>query len=291
MKKYLRTLTITSIGFLLSGCMPLPSPGGASTSGEPEPTDTTQVPPEPTGTTTETPSGDYYASITDSMNGEELKTALYNIIHPKKCQTNYDYVWNYLWYSDVGHPETPYGKSLDDILAYYRGTIASKTDMNKEHVWPKSRGGALIEGDPHMVRPTLTSDNSDRGNSFYVEGMNSDTNGWDPKAAGMNEDYRGDCARIIFYCAVQEMNTLTLVDKDTDSASNKTMGKLSDLLKWNLQYAVQQSEKNRNDILSGKMQSYGWTFDFNRNPFIDHPEYACRIWGSTNSTTRQICGM
>ena len=290
MKKYIRTIALTSIGFLLSGCLPLPTPGG-DTSNPSEPSDTSVPTSSPTPTSSVEPSDDYYASISDSMTGNELKTALYNLIHPAKATTNYDYVWNYLWYSDVGHPETPSGKSLDDILAYYRGTIASKTDMNKEHVWPKSRGGSFIEGDPHMVRPTLTSDNSDRGNSFYVEGMNDDKDGWDPKAAGMNEVYRGDCARIIFYCAVQEMNTLTLVDSNNDSVSNRTMGKLSDLLKWNLQYAVQQSEMNRNDILSGRMMSYGWTFNFNRNPFIDHPEYACRIWGSTNSTTRQICGM
>ena len=61
------------------------------------------------------------------------------------------------------------------------------------------------------------------------------------------------------------------------------MGKLSDLLKWNKNYAVQDRERIRNE---GAQSLQG-----NRNPFIDHPEYACRIWGNTNSTTRQICGM
>ena len=73
------------------------------------------------------------------------------------------------------------------------------------------------------------------------------------------------------------------------------MGKLSDLLKWNLQYAPNRSkdaalalrvEQNRNQIIGIETRGQG-----NRNPFIDHPEYACKIWGSTNSTTKQICGM
>lgn len=250
----------------------------------------------PTSTPTSTPTSsvdpeDYYASIDDSLTGDALKNALYNLIHPYKASGTYDNIWNdYLLYSDVAHPENT-GKASSDIIAFYDGEIHNRSELNKEHVWPKSRGGDYIEGDPHMVRPALIEDNSSRGNSFYVEGKATEHDGWDPKTAGMNETYRGDSARIIFYCAVQEKNYLTLVDKETDSTSNRTMGKLSDLLRWNLNYAVQQRERNRNDILNGVMTSYKHTYHLNRNPFIDHPEYACKIWGNTNSTTRSICGM
>lgn len=285
--KLLKVLTLSSIGLLLSGC--LPSPANPSTSEVPPTVEPTSV--EPTASEGPHDEG-YYASINDSMMGDVLKNALYDIIHPAMCKTDYGAIWNYIAYSDVGHPESTDTFSNDDILAYYRGTISHRNDMNKEHVWPKSRGGGYIEGDPHMIRPTLQSDNSDRGNSFYVEGMSDDKNGWDPGAAGMNEAYRGDCARIIFYAAVQRKDVLKLVDLSNDSVGNNSMGKLSDLLKWNLKYPVMQSEKNRNDILNGQMVSHNhYLFNFNRNPFIDHPEYACRIWGSTNATTRQICGM
>ena len=279
--KFLKVLTLASVGLLLTGCLPSPKKKSSTNTNEP-----TSAQPS-----TVDPNADYYSSITDDMTGETLRQALHNIIHPQMCTTNYASVWNYLLYCDAAHPESESPKSSDDILAYYRGTVGNRSDMNKEHVWPNSHSGDLVEGDPHMIRPTLTADNSNRGNSFYVEGMNSDKDGWDPKTAGMNEDYRGDCARIIFYAAVQELS-LTIID-ETKSAGNDDgkMGKLSDLLKWNLNYAVQQSEKNRNDILNGKMTSHTMSFNFNRNPFIDHPEYACRIWGSTNSTTKQICGM
>lgn len=51
------------------------------------------------------------------------------------------------------------------------------------------------------------------------------------------------------------------------------MGKLGDLLKWNFQYPVDQTEIIRNETLD-------LSLDYNRNPFIDDPSLACRIWGT-----------
>ena len=171
----------------------------------------------------------------------------------------------------------PYGTTL---IPFYNGKPAT-SGMNREHVWPDSRGGNTVEADIHMPRPTLSADNSSRGNSFYVKNMTSSQNGWDPGAVdGQDPTYRGDSARIIFYCAIANKE-LTLVDKTNDSASNKTMGKLSDLIEWHLTYPVLQREMNRNE---GAEYLQG-----NRNPFIDHPEYVCRIWGNTNDETRKLC--
>lgn len=50
------------------------------------------------------------------------------------------------------------------------------------------------------------------------------------------------------------------------------MGLLSSLLKWNELDPPSKSEKLRNDRICNKYQH-------NRNPFIDHPEYANLIWG------------
>ena len=61
------------------------------------------------------------------------------------------------------------------------------------------------------------------------------------------------------------------------------MGRLSDLLKWNLQNSVNYREFHR--------QSGGQYLQGNRNAFVDHPEYACKIWGNTNDSTRSICGL
>ncbi|MBE6142819.1 MAG: hypothetical protein E7177_02375 [Erysipelotrichaceae bacterium] len=223
--------------------------------------------------------GNYYSSI-DFSSYSTLLDQLQDLNSTKRKRTvGYGSMWDYFDQTDYN----PSNKS--QYIAFYKGTPASRGEMNKEHVWPKSHGsGGRTDNDIHMVRPTLSADNSSRGNSFYVEGMNHSSNGWDPKTAGMNEQYRGQAARIIFYCVVAD-EKLSLVDTSYSSTSNANpdykMGKLSDLLKWNLQYAVDITELNRNN---GAEDIQG-----NRNPFIDNPYLACAIWGNYNDNTRAIC--
>lgn len=210
-------------------------------------------------------SGTYYNQISDELRGKDLLLQLDNLLDSTSHPTiNFTY-------KGLMSEVFPYTDGKDGKLyAFYRGTLASSGSMNREHVWPNSRGGNYVERDPHMVRPTLTSDNSGRGNAFYNESGN-----YDPGEFGAYQ-YRGICARIIFYCAVKaQENGLNLVDKNTDSTSNKSMGKLSTLLKWNLEYDIDATEIQRNDVLYTK-------FKHNRN-------YACKIWGDTNAETRGVC--
>ena len=51
------------------------------------------------------------------------------------------------------------------------------------------------------------------------------------------------------------------------------IGKLSVLLQWNRQDPPDAFEKRRNQVIYDSWQR-------NRNPFIDHPEWATAIWGS-----------
>lgn len=217
-------------------------------------------------------SGTYYNQISDELRGKNLLLQLDNLLDSTSHPTiNFTY-------KGLMSEVFPYTDGKDGKLyAFYRGTLASSGSMNREHVWPNSRGGNYVERDPHMVRPTLTNDNSGRGNAFYNESGN-----YDPGEFGAYQ-YRGICARIIFYCAVKaQENGLNLVDKNTDSTSNKSMGKLSTLLKWNLEYDIDATEIQRNDVLYTK-------FKHNRNPFIDDRNYACKIWGDTNAETRGVC--
>lgn len=217
-------------------------------------------------------SGTYYNQISDELRGKDLLLQLDNLLDSTSHPTiNFTY-------KGLMSEVFPYTDGKDGKLyAFYRGTLTSSGSMNREHVWPNSRGGNYVERDPHMVRPTLTSDNSGRGNAFYNESGN-----YDPGEFGAYQ-YRGICARIIFYCAVKaQENGLNLVDKNTDSTSNKSMGKLSTLLKWNLEYDIDATEIQRNDVLYTK-------FKHNRNPFIDDRNYACKIWGDTNAETRGVC--
>ena len=203
-----------------------------------------------------------------------------------------DYDPDYVEYDSNGQP---YGTRISSFYTY-----TSATSWNREHVWPNSHGGGsggnagspYPDQDIHMPRPTISSENSNRGNSFYVEDMCSQSDGWDPKKAGYSEYSRGEAARITFYCmtvnsklALSTTNTPPSSGKDPITGNNyssgNTMGNLETLLKWTVDYEVTQREKNRNE---GAEYLQG-----NRNAFVDHPEYACRIWGNVNDTTRSIC--
>ena len=234
----------------------------------------------------------YYNGISDSLTGDDLLSALRTLNKNKRKSTvgyssmgtspsgqfKYtDYDTSTVKYDSNGQP---YGEK---IISFYSGN--STTSFNREHVWPNSHGGNAVEADIHMPRPTIASENGSRGNSFYVEGKCSSTSGWDPAMESFgDETYRGDSARIIFYCMVAE-SKYTLLEADSHSTSNSNkdymMGKLSDMIKWNINYPVMEREQRRNE---GAEYLQG-----NRNPFIDHPEYACKIWGDANDKTRALC--
>ena len=268
---------------------PSTSPGGqTSTAPSIPPSTTPSVPPSTTpsipDSSTSGQFGDenvakYYQSIDFSKNGQELLSQLRSLNSSKITnKPGYNGLWNY--YNKTDYDPNDRSK----YIAFYRGTSAPESQMNKEHVWPKSHGGNLVEGDLHMTRPTLNSDNSSRGNSFYVEGKVHSSNGWDPYAAGMTEYYRGIAARIIFYCVVASPQ-LSLIDEDSHPTTNANrdnmMGKLSDLLKWNLEYDIDYTEINRNEGIED--------IQHNRNPFIDDRTLACKVWGDYNDNTRRVC--
>ena len=227
--------------------------------------------------------GTYYDGISSSLTGNDLLSALRSLNSSKRIRTiGYKNFGNYYLQTD-GDPN-----NSKNIISFYSGNSVEFTgsfsgNVNREHVWPKSRGGSLVDADIHMPRPTIASENGSRGNSFYVEGMKSTTVGWDPAMESFGlEKYRGISARIIFYSVVAS-SSLSLIDATNDNTANKTMGKLSDLLSWNLRYGIDDTEIRRNEAIAGS------DIQGNRNPFIDHPEYACKIWGDTNSTTQSIC--
>lgn len=235
---------------------------------------------------------EYYSSIDSSKSGETLLNALKTLNLSNRKKT--------VGYSAMGTDPTGYFKYTDydpdgqikftekgvpygtKILSFYSGK--STALFNREHVWPKSRGGNKVENDIFMPRPTVQAENSDRGNSVYKTGEVSDYNGWDPVAAfkdtiGVYKNIRGECARIIFYCMTAADG---LVLNESVSNQKNNMGLLSDLLDWACENPVNDREKRR--------QVGGEYLQGNRNAFVDHPEYACKIWGSSNPSACQKAG-
>lgn len=66
----------------------------------------------------------------------------------------------------------------------------------------------------------------------------------------------------------------SLLGKQIDVTGNSSaphIGKLSVLLEWNAEDPPSAFEMHRNDVIYD-------TYQHNRNPFVDHPEWADSIW-------------
>ncbi len=238
----------------------------------------------------------YYDSAT-GLSGDALKSALNSII---KGHTEYPYsstatdVWDILKEADRD-PNNPnnvlciYSKFSVNAAAEYNNADG----WNREHVWAKSRGDfGTTKGagtDLHHLRAADVSTNSARNNRNFDEAPNpyvdnggsnngstpsytSDTDWiWEPPA-----DVKGDVARMLMYMAVRYEGfdgepDLELQDAYLDKSSTAPgQARLSTLIQWHLNDPVDEEERRRNDVV--------YSYQNNRNPFIDHPEFVCEIY-------------
>lgn len=171
-------------------------------------------------------------------------------------------------------------------------SLAGKPEgWNREHLWPRSYGlkdGASLT-DIHNIRPADVNVNASRGNKYYGECTGNSAKCLKPanKEAALDTEtdkdrwappkqHRGDVARALMYMAVcygfhQPGGGPALRLSDSPKISTGEMGLLSTLLKWNDSDPPSREEKLRNERVCKFYQH-------NRNPFVDHPEYARLIW-------------
>ncbi|WP_414051638.1 endonuclease I family protein [Bacillus pumilus] len=226
---------------------------------------------------------DSYYQTANGKSGPALKKALHDIIDDHK-QLSYSQVWDALKKTD----EDP--KNPSNVLLLYSGVSRSKQanggnvgQWNREHVWAKSHGNFGTSQGPgtdlHHLRATDVQTNSTRGNLDFDMGGNeykgAPGNFYDSDSFEPHSRVKGDVARMLFYMAVRyegddRFPDLELNDK-VNNGSASLHGKMSVLLKWHKQDPVDQIERNRNEIIYQ-------TYQNNRNPFIDHPEWASEIW-------------
>ncbi|KAG0602215.1 hypothetical protein M758_11G168100 [Ceratodon purpureus] len=239
-----------------------------------------------------------YYSQASGLKGEKLKEKLHEIVAGHK-RLSYAEVWTALKILDAADTETPdTSPDIVDIYSLKRlpKSLQGKSEgWNREHLWPRSYG--LEEGRPeftdvHNLRPADANVNSSRGNKYFGDctalmtprclipanreaaaDTATDTNTWRPPT-----QVRGDIARAVFYMAVrygieQPSGSVNLQLSDSPSVAKATMGLLSTLLQWNNLDPPSSSEVLRNSRVCSLYQG-------NRNPFVDHPEYASSIWGA-----------
>lgn len=244
------------------------------------------------GNVTSTAPLGYYDSL-EGLSGAALKQALQNIIaNPSVVRAhNYGDVTDILKVADQNplnsnqvwlmYVETPRAK-LD-----FQTTSSNVGSWNREHIYPQSRGGFanatddipdginvwlptnaddIVAGhaDAHHIRAEDGPENTSRSNRDYgLTGYNGPT-------ANLGS-WKGDVARAVFYMAVR-YNALSVVNGDIPDTTVGQLGDLTSLLNWNHTDPSDDFEMNRNN--------YIYTWQYNRNPFIDYPALADYIWGA-----------
>ncbi|MGY0024179.1 endonuclease I family protein [Streptomyces sp. YJ-C3] len=215
--------------------------------------------------------------------GTALKSSLHTIISDQ-TKVSYDGVWNALKATDQDPANS------NNVILLYSGVSRAKSlnggasgDWNREHVWAKSHGDFGTATGPgtdlHHLRPEDVTVNSVRGNLDFDEGGSAVTNGGGSKVDSDSFEPRdavkGDVARMILYMAVRYEGDDSFADlepnESVDNGSSPNIGKLSVLKKWNDEDPPDAFEENRNEVIYT-------TYQHNRNPFIDHPEWVESIW-------------
>ncbi|MEO6593485.1 MAG: endonuclease [Planctomycetota bacterium] len=185
---------------------------------------------------------------------------------------------------------------------------------NREHSWPNSYGFPTDVPtnypytDCHHLFLCDVAYNSNRANLPFVNGTASWTeyatlvnagqgggsgsfpgnSNWANSAGWQTWSGRkGDVARALMYMDVRYeggfhsitgaaepdlrlTDTLSLIQTTGGNASVAYMGLLGVLLQWHQQDPVDQKEMTRNNVV--------FSFQGNRNPFIDHPEWVACLW-------------
>ncbi len=244
------------------------------------------------------PTADYYDGAY-RITGTALRSALHNIIDghtvisydglytafPSTDSKLNGKVWDI--YSDIPGGTPPYEFDHGQRKC---GTYNSENDCyNREHSWPDSWLGATnpARSDLFHMYPTDGYVNNRRSNFPFgvvtsptwtsLNGSKVGSN----TAAGYSgtvfepiDEYKGDLARSMMYMSVRYHTEDG--GFSTSPATNK-----SDLLPW---YAAMLYAWHMKDPVSPKEISRNnaiETFQKNRNPFIDHPEFAAEIWNTS----------
>jgi len=205
-----------------------------------------------------------------------------------------------------------------------RAGTGSGITYNREHTWPNSLGFAnnslAAYTDTHMLWLSDTAQNASRGNKPYGNcgsgctelptEVNQGVGGpgqsnWVKTPDGNAGTFevwnhrKGEMARAMFYMAIRyegiaaedahdgNIPDLELTDNrsliviTSNTAAKAYMGLLTDLLAWHLADPPDAEEVARNSVIQ--------TFQGNRNPFVDHPEWVSRaLFESSQPATCEL---
>ena len=227
--------------------------------------------------------GNYYDSIDTDLRGDALRAQIASLI-TSTHHTNPSYSAGLAALFEVSDINPNTGK----VIQFYTGTETNGFTGNREHVWPKNGGKAFpaeseAGSDGHHLRPCDNNLNSARSSLSFGEVDQTSGNLVQENGSSSykslcyktseyfypGEGFRGQTARILMYVQTRwgDDYDLSFV---LGAGSNKTIGDIETLMKWHIQEPPTEQEMYRNEKVA--------EYQGNRNPFIDHPEYAEMIY-------------
>lgn len=227
----------------------------------------------------------YYQNISQSLSGEQLKNAL-DLLISSNVSVAYDW-WRYESadesLTETNKVLTIYPRRNYLKTAHVSGNTAAT--WNREHSYPQSKiSGAALDDNHHIFADDWKT-NSTRGNYRFgiVTTKNSSTQVKDSSnlvtdnylAGGFfepNDAAKGEVARATLY-----LNTIYGFAIDGNFQTTELA------VLWALQYPPTNRDMQRNNRV--------YTNQGNRNPYIDHRDYICLVYGMTSANTRQACGL
>ncbi|GAB1355995.1 hypothetical protein MASR1M29_01620 [Cloacibacterium normanense] len=252
-----------------------------------------------------------YYDGTAGLTGAALKTKLSQIITNGHQTKSYDNLYNGYPSTDTDNYYEKDGSVLDiysenpsgkDPYVYQHGSKqcgSYKVEgdcYNREHVFPQGyfNSASPMVSDIHHIVPTDGKVNGNRSNfpfgkvgtaNFVSANGSKRGTSASPNYSGTVfepiDEFKGDIARMILYFATRYESKLSTFS-DNDILTNTAFPGVEDwelavLKEWHTNDPVSQREIDRNNA--------AYTYQGNRNPFIDHPEYVALIWGTTTPDT------
>lgn len=251
----------------------------------------------------------YYSTATGT--GATLKTQLKDIITAGHNPGSYGGLWiayqttdrDYYYendgtildiYSERPTAADPYNFTVGTNQC---GSYNSESDCyNREHIIPQSLFNEALPmvADIHFIRATDGYVNNIRGSFPFgnVGVTNYISNNGSKRGSSVSagytgtvfepiDEFKGDIARMIFYFVTRYETQLSGFSSGNMLGNSAYPGlqtwELNQLLAWHNLDPVSPAEIGRNNA--------SYTYQGNRNPYIDNPNYVNLVWGAPTTDT------
>ena len=236
--------------------------------------------------------GDGYDASTFNLYDVQLKNALTQLVSGH-TSLGYNLARDKMFMEIDNRRVNGQGASVNTLECVYTGRLAvgytSRTDaqnnytFNTEHTWPQSNfnENEPMRSDLYHLFPTDVNANAIRSNYPFGNAVSGVT--WDSAGSKLGRNYlnqivfeprnvhKGDVSRSMFYF---------LIRYPQNYGGFFTQVQENDFRQWNVLDPVGPVEAARNNAIA--------SLQLRRNPFIDHPGFADRIYNFATNNPRPV---